>query len=860
MLARSGARLVEVGTTNRTRVADYERALGPETAVILRVHQSNFRVVGFTEQPALASSPRLRARAGLPARRRPRLGRARRRSATSRRRRRASPREPTSSASRATSSSAARRPASSPGRAELIERLRRHPLQRALRADKLTLAALEGTLAARPRSRARARARCPCCGCSPSPSRRCGSEPSASPASSAARSRRRSPASAAARCRSTELPSFACAIEEALFDPLRAGEPPVVGIVRDGRLLLDVRALADGEIDEVARRGRRGAGRSARRALVARRVTKRTRVALTVGTAGHIDHGKTWLVRALTGKDTDRLPEEQRRGISIDLGYAPLELPDGRRLSLIDVPGPRALRPHDGRRRDRDRPLPARDRRGRGRTAADARAPRDPAAARRRGGRRRDHEGRPRRRGDARDRDRRGARARPGGGGRRGQRQDRGGARRAASGARAGRRPLGRRATRPGPARLYVDRVFTLRGIGTVVTGTLWSGTIAEGDVLQVAPRGGEVRVRSVQVHDARRRARDRRRAGRARAARASTGASCTAATRSSRPGAFPVSYRLDVELEELVPIDGGARVSVHHGTSRIPARVARVGERRRRSCGSRLPSSRRAATASSSAARRPSAARPCSTPPRRDGSTRSGSSCSSVATRPRSWRRPSTRPSRSSRSRPVACWLRPSSRRASRRSCRRAAGRSRRCGSRRRASRSSSACAPAPRQSPLEPGLAVAELLPPEPWAPAILPLLPIERRGGMAYLPGVAASLGARAAAAEELERELERRGPGGGQGRRRRACAVPRRRRDGSCGSATDSSSRRLPTSARASSSSRSARAAGEIALARFRDLAGVGRRDAQLLLERLDQDGVTRRLGDRRVLRRAGRTTA
>src|SRR5688500_15505862 len=60
---------------------------------------------------------------------------------------------------------------------------------------------------------------------------------------------------------------------------------------------------------------------------------------LTVGTAGHIDHGKTWLVRALTGKDTDRLPEEQARGISIDLGYAPLDLRDGRRLSLIDVPG-----------------------------------------------------------------------------------------------------------------------------------------------------------------------------------------------------------------------------------------------------------------------------------------------------------------------------------------------------------------------------------------------------------------------------------------------------------------------------------------------------------------------------------------
>ena len=60
---------------------------------------------------------------------------------------------------------------------------------------------------------------------------------------------------------------------------------------------------------------------------------------LTVGTAGHIDHGKTSLVEALTGKNTDRLPEEHERGISIDLGYAPLELPDGTQLSVVDVPG-----------------------------------------------------------------------------------------------------------------------------------------------------------------------------------------------------------------------------------------------------------------------------------------------------------------------------------------------------------------------------------------------------------------------------------------------------------------------------------------------------------------------------------------
>src|SRR5213075_1640553 len=59
VLARSGARLVEVGTTNRTRAADYERAIGPETALLLRVHQSNFRVVGFTEQPSLQELSRV---------------------------------------------------------------------------------------------------------------------------------------------------------------------------------------------------------------------------------------------------------------------------------------------------------------------------------------------------------------------------------------------------------------------------------------------------------------------------------------------------------------------------------------------------------------------------------------------------------------------------------------------------------------------------------------------------------------------------------------------------------------------------------------------------------------------------------
>ncbi len=67
------------------------------------------------------------------------------------------------------------------------------------------------------------------------------------------------------------------------------------------------------------------------------------RARLVLGTAGHIDHGKTSLVRALTGVDTDRLPEEKARGITIELGFAPLDLEGGLRLGLVDVPGHEGL-------------------------------------------------------------------------------------------------------------------------------------------------------------------------------------------------------------------------------------------------------------------------------------------------------------------------------------------------------------------------------------------------------------------------------------------------------------------------------------------------------------------------------------
>src|SRR5438093_1094381 len=62
-------------------------------------------------------------------------------------------------------------------------------------------------------------------------------------------------------------------------------------------------------------------------------------VPLIIGTAGHIDHGKTSLIRALTGQDTDRLKEEKERGISIDLGFAYLDAPGGERAGIVDVPG-----------------------------------------------------------------------------------------------------------------------------------------------------------------------------------------------------------------------------------------------------------------------------------------------------------------------------------------------------------------------------------------------------------------------------------------------------------------------------------------------------------------------------------------
>ena len=247
VLARSGAQLREVGTTNRTRAADYDRAVGPDTALLLRVHQSNFRVVGFTEQPTVAELAAVGRKHGIPLV--DDLGSGALVAVAD---------EPTARDSLAAGADvvcfSGDKLLGGPqagivvGRAPLIERLRRHPLQRALRADKLTLAALEATLALYLDAPGRI------------PVLRMLREDA-----TVVRERAERLASlvdggveeTVARAGGgalplAELPSFACAVEEQLAAKLRSADPAVVGVIRDGRTLLDCRTIADDEVDLVA--------------------------------------------------------------------------------------------------------------------------------------------------------------------------------------------------------------------------------------------------------------------------------------------------------------------------------------------------------------------------------------------------------------------------------------------------------------------------------------------------------------------------------------------------------------------------------------------------------------------------------
>ena len=298
--------------------------------------------------------------------------------------------------------------------------------------------------------------------------------------------------------------------------------------------------------------------------------------AVTLGTAGHIDHGKTALVRALTGVDTDRLPQEKARGMSIELGFAPLLLPGGRRVSVIDVPGHErfvrmmvagatgidfhlmVVAADDGvmpQTREHAAVLAALGiQQGVVAITKSDRASPDRAAAQ-------------------------AAELLPG-------------VEIVACSARTGEgvaavaaalervaeqvapRGEGRRA---GAAVLHIDRAFTIRGAGTVVTGTLWSGTLATGDTLALLPAQRAVRVRSLQVHD---QPAERAHAGQ-RVAVNLAGIALRDVARGdalAAPAAELATTQVIDAALDLGDDQHGGRVMVHHATRAAPAQLAALG------------------------------------------------------------------------------------------------------------------------------------------------------------------------------------------------------------------------------------------------------------------------------------------
>ena len=302
---------------------------------------------------------------------------------------------------------------------------------------------------------------------------------------------------------------------------------------------------------------------------------------LVLGTAGHIDHGKSTLVKALTGVDPDRLPEEKQRGVTIELGFAQLELPSGRRMGVVDVPGHErfvrqmvagatgidvvmlVVAADDGVMPQTREHLAIVDLLGIPKgvvalTKADladeewlelvradvetllegttiAGAPIVPVSARSGAGIPALLEAI-----DA-----------------------------VAAEAEARRSNL--------PFRLPVDRVFTISGAGTVVTGTLWSGAVKRDDPVELLPSRVRGRVRSVQVHSE---TVDEAVAGQ-RVAINIAGLEKSEIARGdvvAAPDTLTVTDRFDARFTYLStedkPFETGARVHVHHGTREVLGRV----------------------------------------------------------------------------------------------------------------------------------------------------------------------------------------------------------------------------------------------------------------------------------------------
>lgn len=304
---------------------------------------------------------------------------------------------------------------------------------------------------------------------------------------------------------------------------------------------------------------------------------------LVVGTAGHIDHGKSSLVRALTGIDPDRLKEEKARGITIELGFAHTTI-GGTRVAFVDVPGherfvrtmlagiggidcvllivaaDESVMPQTREHFDICRLL----RVARGIVVltrsdladADTRALVRQDVAELVKGSFLEHapvldvssttgEGLDRLRAVI-----------------------------ASEADHAARRPA------EGAARLPIDRVFSMKGFGTVVTGTLVSGTVKVDDALVIEPGGVAIKVRGVQVHG---RAAEQAVAGQRTAinlggidlADVSRGETLMA------PSTLSVTRRVDAEIDLLpgaTPLKHGARVRLHNGTAEVLGRVSIAG------------------------------------------------------------------------------------------------------------------------------------------------------------------------------------------------------------------------------------------------------------------------------------------
>ena len=316
-------------------------------------------------------------------------------------------------------------------------------------------------------------------------------------------------------------------------------------------------------------------------------MTTQGRYAGVLGTAGHIDHGKSTLIKALTGTDPDRLKEEKERGITIELGFAELDLPGGIRLGVVDVPGHEKFIRHmvagatgvdiallvvaadDGVMvqtrehlsilrllgvRQLVVALTKIDRAGAELTdlaAADvealleetpyAGAPILPVSAVT---------------GAGLD-ELRSALARA-----------------------AGELP---RHDVTGAARLPIDRVFTIGGAGTVVTGTLWEGTVAVGDLLELVGSGVELRIRQIQEHN---QSIERAGAGQ-RVALNIVGAPKDEIARGmviATPGVVHQTRCINAQFDYLADpaqptaLKSGATVHLHHATSEAQARLLVLG------------------------------------------------------------------------------------------------------------------------------------------------------------------------------------------------------------------------------------------------------------------------------------------